>query len=817
MTVINTNTAAMNAQYNLSKVQSSMDEAMAALSSGKRINSASDDAAGIAIATRMESQVRGLNQAMRNAADGQALVSTAEGAMDEITNMLQRMRELAIQSANGTNSDNDREALNMEVDALIAEIDRVVNTTSFNGKNILDGSANLNFHIGAQAGENLNVSVSSLGTSALGSLTGAPSSSAVLSSSHQGAESETTEVNLALNGNDTYTFNLNITDAAGTSQALAISAEVTNSSAVNVAGAINTAIQNANLDEYASATSNGNVVTIKNTYGQAISLDSFASVGSGTGTYSTINGGAGSDSVVTLGGGSNNTGTAFNVNVPATSYAAATDATTGTAAVYEETLDETTFATSGDAGEWAVGDFGTAPAAAAHLEVDFGDYNVTIATADATSPGTFAAAVNAEQQGYTFSVITTDDGDGTLSYTLRASANEVGAQASAPTIKAVDADGNYITDGAFSTGGASGLAMTVDTAGVDAADAVEETGGTKVYLEMLGSDSYGFTLDGVAISFAYDGTSENRDTIAQSIETAMAAAGDDYDYDVVHANDRIEITNQSNGAAVLTGFTSTGSGKIIASTDVSDAGAEGVSQILDDTVSAVSATTVLAGTPTATEVDLSFTADDTYSFKISDGVRTAVVDATAVDVTNTDASEMLAAINYGLEQAGMDTSITASHAAGVITLTQAAGREVSVSDFLSDGVGAMLADAGTGTTGISRYLDDGQGSGSSTVSQIDIETSTGAADAISIIDRALQDVSNERAELGAVANRLDYTISNLGNVVVNTEAAKSRIQDADFAAETGNLTKAQILSQAATAMLAQANASKQSVLSLLQN
>jgi flagellin len=128
----------------------------------------------------------------------------------------------------------------------------------------------------------------------------------------------------------------------------------------------------------------------------------------------------------------------------------------------------------------------------------------------------------------------------------------------------------------------------------------------------------------------------------------------------------------------------------------------------------------------------------------------------------------------------------------------------------------MLTDAATGTDGGSRYLDDGVGANASTISQIEITTSSKAQDAIAIIDRALQDVATERAELGAVSNRLDHTISNLGNIVVNTEASQSRIEDADFAAETGNLTKAQILSQAATAMLAQANASKQSVLSLLQ-
>jgi len=725
------------------------------------------------------------------------------------------MRELAIQSANDTNSDEDREALNLEADALIAEIDRVVNTTSFNGKNILDGSANMNFQVGAKAGEQMNVVISSLGTSALGSLTGAPSSSAVLSSSHQGVEAQTTEVSLAFNGNDSYSLNLDTTDPARAVHTLATSPHVNNPSAVSVVGAINEAISNvAGLDDYASATSSGNVVTIKNSFGQAIALDTFASVGSGTATYSTINGGNGSDAVVNLGGGSNNTGTAFTTTAATTNYTAGSDATSGTAAVFEYVFVEGEFSTQDDASTWVAGDFGTAPNAADHLEIAFGDFNVSIATADATSPGTFAAAANVEQDAYTFSVVQTDDGDGTSTFTLRAVANEVGAVATAdiPTINAIDADGNVITDGAF--GG--GAAMTEDTAGVDAADAVAETGGSKLFLEMLGADTYGFTLDGVDISFSYDGTSADRDVIAQSVETALAAAADSDVYDVVNTNGRIEITNQSNDDMALSAFTSTGSGKIIASTEVADASTQGVSEILDDTVSATSASTALAGTPTETKVNLEFTADDTYSFKISDGVRTAVVDATAVDVTNDDASEMLAAINYGLEQAGLDTSITATHASGVITLEQAAGREISVSDFLSDGVGAMLAEASTGTTGISRYLDDGQGSGSATVSQIDIETSSGASDAIAIIDRALQDVSTERAQLGAVSNRLDHTIANLGNITISTESAQSRVEDADFAAETSNLTKSQILAQAATSMLAQANASKQSVLSLLQ-
>ena len=816
MTVINTNTASIKAQFNLNKVNQEMEKAMEQLSSGKRINSAGDDAAGIAIASRMEAQVRGLNQAMRNAADGQSLVDTAEGSMDEISSMLQRMRELALQASNDTNSDNDREALGLEIDALMDEIDRVVSTTAFNGKNILDGSAELSFQIGSEAGQNMNLAINSMGTNALGSLTGAPAANANLTSSNQGTAAEVTEVKMAFNSDDTYSFNLTIGSAA----AVGVSGDISNSSASDITGAINTALENAGLDEYASATFSGGVVTIKDTSGAAIEVDTFASVGSGTGTYTTINGGAASDEVVNLGGATSNIGTNFTTTAATTAYVAAADATSGTAAIFTELLETSDLqnANFADAASWVVGDFGTLPAAADHLEVDFGDFSVSIAIADATDIGAFAQAVNAEQSAFTFSAVLTDAGAGVLNYSLKAVSNSVGAIATAdiPTIKAIDADGVTITDGAF----AAGTALTVATAGADAIDSVTEAGGTKLYLELNGNDDYAFTLaeagltgGDIDLAFSYTGTSASRDTIATQLQTALNAGGTST-FSVENANGRLAITNQDNLALSLTAFTSEGTGTILASTDAADASTQGISQLLDDDVNAVAAATTTAGAAVATAVELTFTAADTYSFKISDGIRTAVVDATAL--LTTDASDMEAAINYGLEQAGMDASITVAEAAGTITLTQAAGREISISNFKSDSVGSMLVDAGTGTDGGASYLNDGLGANASTISSISITTASNAADAIQVIDRALQDVSSERASLGAVSNRLDHTISNLGNVVINTEASRSRIEDADFAKVTGDLTKSQIMSQAATAMLAQANASKQGVLSLLQ-
>ncbi|QFS87695.1 MULTISPECIES: flagellin [unclassified Marinobacter] len=157
--VINTNIASLNAQRNLNASQGDANVALQRLSSGLRINSAKDDAAGLAISERFQSQIAGLNQAQRNANDGISLAQTAEGAMDEITNNLQRIRELAVQSANATNSISDRQALNQEVQQRIEEINRIASQTSFNGLKVLDGTfGTQTFQVGANTGETIGVS-----------------------------------------------------------------------------------------------------------------------------------------------------------------------------------------------------------------------------------------------------------------------------------------------------------------------------------------------------------------------------------------------------------------------------------------------------------------------------------------------------------------------------------------------------------------------------------------------------------------------------------------------------------------------------------
>ncbi|EIK45015.1 A-type flagellin [Cellvibrio sp. BR] len=171
--VINTNVASLNSQRQLMNSGNALDRATERLSSGQRVNSAKDDAAGLAISNRMTSQIRGLDQAIRNANDGVSLVQTAEGALQEVTNILQRIRELSIQSANGIYNDDDRKTLDAEVQQLKLEMDRISETTSFNGQKLLDGTLGETFlQVGSQANETMEIAIGSFNTYALGGSSG---------------------------------------------------------------------------------------------------------------------------------------------------------------------------------------------------------------------------------------------------------------------------------------------------------------------------------------------------------------------------------------------------------------------------------------------------------------------------------------------------------------------------------------------------------------------------------------------------------------------------------------------------------------------
>ena len=168
MPVINTNVNSLTIQQALNTNQRTLSQSIQQLSTGTRVNSAADDAAGLAISNKMTSQIKGLNQAVRNANDGISMLQTADGASQEITNMLQRMRELAVQSVNGTNSSNDRTSLNKEFQDLQKQIANITKNTSWNGTKVLSGAGVIKYQVGSGSGQVITATFTSLNTSAVG-------------------------------------------------------------------------------------------------------------------------------------------------------------------------------------------------------------------------------------------------------------------------------------------------------------------------------------------------------------------------------------------------------------------------------------------------------------------------------------------------------------------------------------------------------------------------------------------------------------------------------------------------------------------------
>ncbi len=326
---INTNLASLNAQRNLSTSQSSLATSLQRLSSGLRINSAKDDAAGLAISERFTSQIRGVNQAARNANDGISLAQTAEGTLGEIGNNLQRIRELAVQSANGTNSTSDRAALDSEAAQLSAEITRTASQASFNGVNLLDGSfQSTQFQVGANAGQTIGVaSIGDARATGLGSntlttagtvvgtvVTGSANngiaveagltlatanggtSGAISYAANSGADAIATAINatgsaVGVTATASNSTTLSSLSAAGTVSftlgGSTISAGVTDpTDLTSVAAAINGASGSTGITATFTNTTSKNSLTLSTNDGRNIAIGTFSSTGSGAQTVS---------------------------------------------------------------------------------------------------------------------------------------------------------------------------------------------------------------------------------------------------------------------------------------------------------------------------------------------------------------------------------------------------------------------------------------------------------------------------------------------------------------------------------------------------
>ena len=898
MSVINTNVKSMYAQDALTVNNRKLDQSMQRLSTGLRINSAKDDAAGLAISNRMSSQIAGLSVAIRNANDGISMMQTAEGALGEVTDMLQRMRELALQSASDINNDNDRSYLNAEVQSLKTEIDRIVSTTQFNGKNLLDGTMNAMLQIGEKAGQTMNVAIGNLATAALGTTSSSGVTTASTSNSAQGVAAVSTISQMAFNGNDSYGFTLKVGNGTGSVTVdLTISGGVvTGNDAEDVAAKIRAAATAAAAAGGATAATkaamanldvkaNGNVLTITNKLGDKVEVSGFTSSANGTASYASVSGSGTSrllnDTAAVASVQNTNaspaspaTGTlslqsgksySFRlndqlINITNLDTAGAGNTTTAQAlAAMKLAIGAGSSASTGVAGVFSLADAtgkqvaitnfsssatpaGSAGAMVMTVRVDAVATNVTSKsfanggadTASLVDIGDIVQMSFTQSDAkYEFKIgavatpVTVDARAQSLQAAIEAARDQInndtaglGAKVIARVVDGkleLEAKAATVAIDTFSSVGKPAVVAGTATLGntdLVTAGAASTTNGvqataSQMALSFSESDNYSFTLTNATgggtttISAAVNGADYS--ALVSAVNSNTTATGITARVD----GNKVLLEKASGAGFTLANMSSTGSGKMTAA----NAAGQGSSAVLDDTAAITGATTAAAGRATATTMELTNSGDETkVGFTISDGTTNAVVRPGAWTVTG--GADILAEVNRALTTAG--SSITASYAAGKLSLSNATGGKIEVNNYSSDGTTTLTATPASGQ-GVGKVLDDSSLGGlQASVSAVAITTQAGSSNAIATIDRALENINSQRANLGAFQNRLNYTVNNLSNIVTNTSQSRSRILDTDYATETTNMAKSQIIQQAATAMLAQANQSAQSVLALLK-
>jgi len=697
MTAINTNTAALNAQFYMGQSNKAMETAMTRLSSGKQVNSAADDAAGLAISGRMTSQLKGLSMAIKNAGDTISLAQTAEGALEEVTNMLQRIRELAVQSANGTMNDSDRASLDAEVQALKTEIDRVAETTSFNNRALLDGSFSANFQIGHEAGQTVGLKIGSVQTKSLGMSSGAAGADSIVGGRVNLASFAAGDIKI--NGQDVGAF----------------TAASDGTDIENVLKAINNNVDNVEATAF-------NVVVAKQK----------------------------GDGVTTVG--------QFQIEV--------------------EELGVTTA--------------------------------TTFSISASNSMDELVANINAETGGVVAASLT-DDGKLILS-------NNTGA-----TIKVTDnsASGAATFDGGSGFGGTTqqSFAGFIRLSSLDGSSVQIERGnlglaspGTETDLQGLGfrentrvtaQDHY--TVTGLELTDTTTGWGKG-DLNINGVEI--------YDSDIAttSVSGRLQAINNFSDQ---TGVSATAYFEKVFDLSDSHAGTDGTDFDSTDLVYINGQTAAYGATLSALVTNINLITDETGISAEAQGQNLILKgsNVAAITIAVTDSSgDATAETNTT-----MSATVNGNHMARLrldsldnkpISIMLGDNSTVAEHGFLEQNVGAADYQVNDPTM---------SASGGAAVSGLSVASAAAAEGALATLDNAINRVNEIRGDLGAIQNRLDYTINNLSSISNATEGARGQILDADYAKETSALTKQQILSQAATSMLAQANQSKQSVLALLQS
>ncbi|MDE2622326.1 MAG: hypothetical protein KGM83_03930 [Betaproteobacteria bacterium] len=764
---INTNIVSLNAQANLANSQSTLATDIQRLSSGLRINSAADDAAGMAIATRMGSQISGQNQAIRNANDGISLSQTAQGAMQSIVQNLQTMRSLAVQSANATYSASDRASMNAEVQQLKSEIDRVAGSTTFNGVNLLDGTFTVkNFQVGANNTSNDSIQVASIANMSTSQLGSAGSTYA--------ATVTGTATTTALNAGDVTLNGFQV----GASQAGAAPGQ-TSDSAYSIAQAIN------GISASSGVTATANATTVQ---GTAAAMTNFTAIAANTFSINGINVGAVAAGTNAQGQGAN-LAAAINLVTSQTGVSAVSNASTGVVTL-----------TASDGRNIAIAMVPTAADATAAANAKTTLLAQTgFSSAQVGTEGS-AAQVAAAQTAAT----------GTASYTTAGSGAIVGAGAPVGTAGTIAA-------GTITLAFDGQTAINVGAITLTASSAT--TNGAAIAAAINAAISGNATYKGLAVAVS------NASTGVVSIE---ALSG----HKVTVVDGASSQTGNLAGTADATGAAA--STQIVGAAPGTSATATVISNLTIDGTS-ISAFTLAAGNTAAQNgaaivAAINAASGSGTNFYASANATTGVVtiatyagnattvtlglSGTATDLTTATANQtaVSTATGFTAAQLGLQAYSASTAVTGVAAQTRGT---VSLSSTSSTGIvvgGAAVASAGLtiGTTAATTT------SSINSIAAMDVSTATDASTAIATIDGAINTVNSAMGQMGAVQNRFQSVVTNLQTSVQNLTAAQSRIQDTDFAATTASLTQAQILQQAGTAMLAQANALPNAVLTLLK-
>ncbi|HEU4851110.1 MAG TPA: flagellin [Telluria sp.] len=805
---INTNTASLNAQRNLSSSQSNLTTSLQRLSSGLRINSAKDDAAGLAIASRFTSQIRGTDQAVRNANDGISLAQTAEGSLGEITNNLQRIRELAVQAANSTNSSSDRAAIDQEVQQRLSEIDRNASQTSFNGQKILDGSfGSANFQIGANVGETIGISLgasSSMRTSAIGAVASTTSAGSI-GASATGGKIEATTSGLAF----------------GTAGGAATAGSVTVNAGSRLFGATTAAqVDGKNTGAAAAGLNFSSDGVASSTTAGAITGADFTTSGPDGHVEITDDSGVfnidldGTDwSDAAHGGGAGDGAVAMAAEITSQLAAAGSNTTAsidGTGKLVltagEPGAGTTPTISAAGADAVAAGITGTAATTVAGGAVTNASFTVDGTTVNLTGNyadrDALAADIESQLSGYDVSA---DAGTGALTITNTGSTAAVALAG----LSASETTALGLSDGAGTAGSA---AVTTTNASMD--------------------------IDGTTVTLDQDYA--DFDAMAADIESQLGAG-----YTATNNNGSIEIKRDTTGSGSTAVAITNADARATAMGFGNTAGVAG-----QDTVASTNASFKVDG-QTVT-LDQNYADADAMAADIASqltgytaanvGGKITITNSTngsgAVKITDADAAATAAGFGNATGTAGVtDGAVNVAD----LKITGNAGKSIDMSgnyasaDALADainkavsGVNATVKDGKLSLTSASDMKLEGASVAALGFASGEVKANTGSLSTASTktvedalatvqkIDSALASVSTLRSTFGAIQNRFESVISNLSSTSENLSSARSRIQDADFAQETAALTRGQILQQAGTAMLAQANGLPNGVLALLR-